>query len=139
MVFPSFQPKGCFLLPLYLTNIKQQISNFPYLLLCARAIIRKFGIFLLKGRVVGIIWIKWPFYEVLAMVIILQLSIGFCIFLWWLTSSLTQKNCVCPLLYYYGLFMIYLENVSLLFYIYFPYLKGWAEVFFIFLVGLWWF
>jgi hypothetical protein len=44
-----------------LKNIKQQISNFSYLLLCARAIILKFGNFLLKGRVVGIIWIKWPF------------------------------------------------------------------------------
>jgi hypothetical protein len=35
-----------------------------------------------------------------------------------------------------GLFMIYLENASLSFYIYFPYLKGWDEVFFIFVVGL---
>jgi hypothetical protein len=34
--------------------------------------------------------------------------------------------------------MIYLENALLAFYIYFPYLKGWAEVFFIFVVGLWW-
>jgi hypothetical protein len=29
-----------------------------------------------------------------------------------------------------------LENASLSFYIYFPQLKGWAEVFFIFVVGL---
>jgi hypothetical protein len=38
--------------------------------------------------VIGIIWIKWPFHEVLAMGIILQLSIRFCIFLWWLISLL---------------------------------------------------
>jgi hypothetical protein len=38
-----------------LKNIKQLISDFSYLLLCARAIILKFGIFLLKGGVVGII------------------------------------------------------------------------------------
>jgi hypothetical protein len=31
--------------------------------------------------------------------------------------------------------MIYLENASLSFYIYFPYLKCWAEVFIIFAVG----
>jgi hypothetical protein len=31
-----------------------------------------------------------------------------------------------------------LENASLSFYIYFPYLKCWAEVFIIFAVGLWW-
>jgi hypothetical protein len=30
-----------------LKNIKQQISNFSYLLFCARAIILKFGILLL--------------------------------------------------------------------------------------------
>jgi hypothetical protein len=46
--------KGCFLLPLYLKNIKQQISNFSYLFLCARAIILKIGSFLLMGKVVGI-------------------------------------------------------------------------------------
>jgi hypothetical protein len=45
---------GYFLLPLYLKNIKQQISNFSYLLLCARVIILKFGNFLLKGKMVGI-------------------------------------------------------------------------------------
>jgi hypothetical protein len=43
-----------------LKNIKQQISDFSYLL-CARAIILKIGSFLFKGKVVGIIWIKWPF------------------------------------------------------------------------------
>jgi hypothetical protein len=48
--FLDFWPKVCFLLPLYLKNIKQQISNFSYLLLCARAIILEFGNFLLKGR-----------------------------------------------------------------------------------------
>jgi hypothetical protein len=36
-----------------LKNVKQPISNFSYLLLCARAIILKFGNFLLKGKVVG--------------------------------------------------------------------------------------
>jgi hypothetical protein len=41
---------------------------------------------LCEGRVVGFIWIKWPFYEVLAMGSILQLSIGFYNFLWWPTS-----------------------------------------------------
>jgi hypothetical protein len=41
---------GCFLLPLYLKNIKQQISKFSYLLLCARAIILEFGNFVLKGK-----------------------------------------------------------------------------------------
>jgi hypothetical protein len=52
--------KGCFLLPLHLKNIKQQSSNFSYLLLCARAIILKFGNFFLKGKVVGISWIVTP-------------------------------------------------------------------------------
>ena len=59
--FLKFLAKGCFLLPLYLKNIRQQISNFSYLLLCARAIILKIGNFLLKGKVVGISWTKWPF------------------------------------------------------------------------------
>jgi hypothetical protein len=36
-----------------LKNIKQHISNFSYLFLCARAIILKIGNFLLKGNVVG--------------------------------------------------------------------------------------
>jgi hypothetical protein len=56
-----FWPKGCFLLPLYLKNVKQQISKFPYLLLCARAIILEFGNFLLKGRGGRKSWITWPF------------------------------------------------------------------------------
>jgi hypothetical protein len=34
--------------------------------------------------------------------------------------------------------MIYLENALLSLCIYFPYLKSWAEVLFIFVVGLWW-
>jgi hypothetical protein len=34
--------------------------------------------------------------------------------------------------------MIYLKNASLSLYIYFLYLKRWAEVSFIFVVGLWW-
>jgi hypothetical protein len=33
-----------------LKNIKQQISKFSYLLLCARAIILEFGNFLFKGK-----------------------------------------------------------------------------------------
>jgi hypothetical protein len=41
---------GRFLLPLYLKNIKQQISKFSYLLLCVRAIILELGNFLLKGK-----------------------------------------------------------------------------------------
>jgi hypothetical protein len=49
---------GCFLLPLYLKNIKQQISKFFYLLFCARAIILKFGNFFpMEKRVVEIIGI----------------------------------------------------------------------------------
>jgi hypothetical protein len=46
---------GCFLLPLYLKNIKQHISKFSCLLLCARAIILKFDNFFLKGKVVEIL------------------------------------------------------------------------------------
>jgi hypothetical protein len=45
---------GCFLLPLYLKNIKQQISKFSYFLLCARVIILEFGNFLLKEDGVGV-------------------------------------------------------------------------------------
>jgi hypothetical protein len=41
----------------------------------------KFGIFLLKGGVVGIIWINWPFHELLAIGNILHLSNGFAFFL----------------------------------------------------------
>jgi hypothetical protein len=52
---------GCFLLPLYLKNIKQQISKFSYLIICARAIILEFGNFLLKGKGGKISWIKWSF------------------------------------------------------------------------------
>jgi hypothetical protein len=44
-----------------LENIKQQISNFFYLLLCARAIIVEFGNFLLKGRGGRNSWIIWSF------------------------------------------------------------------------------
>jgi hypothetical protein len=36
------------------------------------------------------------------------------------------------------LFKNYLENALLSLYIYFPYLKSCVEVFFIFVVGLWW-
>jgi hypothetical protein len=59
--FPNFLAKGVLSTTTILENVKQEISNFFYLLLYARAIILKFGIFFLKGRVVGIIWIKWHF------------------------------------------------------------------------------
>jgi hypothetical protein len=36
--------------------------------------------FCLKEGVVGIIWIKWPFHEVLVIGIIVHLSIGFAFF-----------------------------------------------------------
>jgi hypothetical protein len=41
-------------------------------------------------------------------------------------------NFFCLLLYYYGLFMIYLENDSLSYYIYLPYLKmmAWGVYYF---------
>jgi hypothetical protein len=56
-----FWPKGCFILPLYLKNVKQSISNFFYLFLCARAIILEFGNFLLKERGGRNSWIIWSF------------------------------------------------------------------------------
>jgi hypothetical protein len=59
--FLKFLVNGCFLLPLYLKNVKQQIPNFSYLLLCARAIILEFGHFLLKGRGGRNSWIIWSF------------------------------------------------------------------------------
>jgi hypothetical protein len=59
--FLKFLAKGVLSTTTILEKYQTTDSNFSYLLLCARAIIRKFGIFLLKGRVVGIIWIKWPF------------------------------------------------------------------------------
>jgi hypothetical protein len=55
---------GCFLLLLYLKNIKQQISNFSYLLLCARAIILEFGNLFLRERVVEIFGLNGLFHEV---------------------------------------------------------------------------
>jgi hypothetical protein len=63
-----------------LKNIKQQISNFSYLLLCAGAIILKFGNFLLKGKVVGIFELNGLFYQVLAMGIICSFQLGFAFF-----------------------------------------------------------
>jgi hypothetical protein len=62
---------GCFLLPLYLKNVKQQVYNFSYLLLCARAIILEFAKFLLKGRGGRNTWIIWPFHGVGVMGVIL--------------------------------------------------------------------
>jgi hypothetical protein len=59
--FPNFLAKGVLSTTTILENVKQEISNFFYLLLYARAIILKFGIFFITGRVVGIIWIKWHF------------------------------------------------------------------------------
>jgi hypothetical protein len=47
-----------------LENIKQQISNFSYLLLCARAIILEFGNFLLKGRGAEILGLYGLFHGV---------------------------------------------------------------------------
>jgi hypothetical protein len=55
--FLKFLAMGCFLLPLYLKNVKQPISNFSYLLFCARAIVLEFGNFLLRERVVEILGI----------------------------------------------------------------------------------
>jgi hypothetical protein len=43
-----------------LKNVKQQISNFSYLLLCARVVILEFGNFLLKGRGGRNSWIICP-------------------------------------------------------------------------------
>jgi hypothetical protein len=74
-----------FLLPLYLKNVKQQISNFFYLLLCARAIILEFGNFFLGERVVEILGIYGLFHGVGCNVCYLTFLIG-CIFLWWFTS-----------------------------------------------------
>jgi hypothetical protein len=59
--FLKFLAMGCFLLPLYLKNVKQHISNFSCLLLCARAIILEFGNFFLKGRGVRNYSIIWSF------------------------------------------------------------------------------
>jgi hypothetical protein len=54
-------PKGCFLIPLYFKNVIQQIPNFSYLFIGARAIILEFGNFLLKGRGGRNSWIIWSF------------------------------------------------------------------------------
>jgi hypothetical protein len=42
-------------------NVKQHISIFSYLLLCARAIILKFGNFLLRGKGGRNSWSIWSF------------------------------------------------------------------------------
>jgi hypothetical protein len=41
------------------------------------------------------------FHKVLAVGIILQCSIGFCIFLWWPTSLPIWINFICPLSHYF--------------------------------------
>ena len=48
--FLKFLVKGVLSTTTIFKNINQQISDFSQLLHCARAIILKFGIFLLKGR-----------------------------------------------------------------------------------------
>jgi hypothetical protein len=59
--FLKFLANGVLSTTLYLKNVKQQISNFSYLLLCARAIILEFCNFLLKGRGGRNSWIIWSF------------------------------------------------------------------------------
>jgi hypothetical protein len=59
--FLRFLAKGVLSTTTILENIKQQISNFSCLLLCARAIILEFGNFFLKGRGGRNSWIRWPF------------------------------------------------------------------------------
>jgi hypothetical protein len=59
--FPKFLPNGVLSTTTILENFKQQISNFFYLLLCARAIILEFGNFLLMGEGGRNSWIIWPF------------------------------------------------------------------------------
>jgi hypothetical protein len=59
--FPKFLAKGV----LSTTTIfgKYQTTDFLFFLasILCKSNHLKFGIFLLKGKVVGIIWIKWPF------------------------------------------------------------------------------
>jgi hypothetical protein len=50
--------------------------------------ILKFGIFLLKGGVVGVIWIKWPFSMKYGNRYYFASFKWVCIFLWWPISSL---------------------------------------------------
>jgi hypothetical protein len=59
--FLKFLAKGVLSTTTILENVKQQIYNFFYLLLCARAIILEFGNFLLKGKSGRISWITWSF------------------------------------------------------------------------------
>jgi hypothetical protein len=62
--FLKFLAKGVLLLPLYLKNAKQHISNFFYLLLCARAIILEFGKFFLKRKGVEFLGLHGLFHGV---------------------------------------------------------------------------
>jgi hypothetical protein len=66
-------------------NVKQHISNFSYLFLCARAIILEFGNFLLRGEGGRNFWSIWPFSRGRGNVCYLTLLIGSHIFLWWST------------------------------------------------------
>jgi hypothetical protein len=59
--FLKFLANGVLSSTTILENVKQQISNFSYLLICARAIILVFVHFLLKGRGGRNFWIIWFF------------------------------------------------------------------------------
>jgi hypothetical protein len=59
--FLKFSVIGVLSTTTILENVKQQISNFSYLLLCARAIILKFGNFLLRGKGGRNSWNIWSF------------------------------------------------------------------------------
>jgi hypothetical protein len=88
--FLKFLAKGCFLLPLYLKNVKQQISNLSYLLLCARAIILEFGNFCLRERVVEILGLYGLFHGVRGNGCYLTFLNRSHIFLWWCPPSIVE-------------------------------------------------
>jgi hypothetical protein len=58
--FLKFLAKGVLSTTTILENVKQQISNFSYLLLCARSIILEFGNFLLREKGDRNFWSIWP-------------------------------------------------------------------------------
>jgi hypothetical protein len=133
--FLKFLGKGVLSTTTIIEKYQTRDSNFSYLLLCARAIILKFCIFLLKGRVVGIIWIKWPF----------SWSIGngyyFAAFNWVLYFSLVAYLIIDLVKFYlphhctiFGLLIIYLKYNPISNSICLPYLKWWAGVVIIFVV-----
>jgi hypothetical protein len=94
---------GCFLLPLYLKNVKQQIFNFFYLIICARAIILEFGNFLLKENGGRNSWIIWPFSWGSGNGCYLTFLTRFHIFLWWSISSIVGQNFICLMLHNFRL------------------------------------